>query len=108
MANGVITKAATVGIKNWFQERTISLVLLCVGEQAFVFFSQQHDDRQAQYKKRQHQECREGSCPGTAGSGGHVYKVLEAAWHLALGGLVKVDGYIHQEEARDEVVNVQT
>jgi hypothetical protein len=28
-----------------------------------------------------------------------VHKVLEAAWHLALGGLVKVDGYVCQEEA---------
>ncbi len=27
-----------------------------------------------------------------------VHKVLEAAWHLALGGLAKVDGYVHQEE----------
>jgi hypothetical protein len=44
---------------------------------------------------------------GTAGSGGHVHKVLEAARHLALGGLVKVDGYVHQEEAGYEVVNVQ-
>jgi hypothetical protein len=34
-------------------------------------------------------------------------KVLEAAWHLALGGLVKVDGYGCQEEVRDEIVNVQ-
>ncbi len=45
--------------------------------------------------------------PGTAGGGGRVHKVLAAAWHLALGGLVKVDGYVHQEEAQDEVVNVQ-
>ncbi len=36
-----------------------------------------------------------------------VHKVFEAAWHLALGGLVKVDGYVCQEEAGDEVVNVQ-
>jgi hypothetical protein len=50
-ANGVIIKATIVGIKNWFQERTIALVLLHAGEQALVFFSQRHDDRQAQYKK---------------------------------------------------------
>jgi hypothetical protein len=106
MANGVITKAATVGIKNWFQKRTFARVLLRAGEQALVFFSKRHY-RQAQYKKRQCQECHEGSSPGTTGSGGHVHKVLEAAWHLALGGLVKVDGYIRQEEAGDEVVNVQ-
>jgi hypothetical protein len=106
-ANGVITKATTVGIKNWFQDRTIALVLLRAGEQALIFFNQQHDDHQAQYKKRQRQECREDGSPGTAGSGGHVHKVLEAAWHLALGGLVMVDGYVRQEEAGDEVVNVQ-
>jgi hypothetical protein len=35
-----ITKAATVGIENWFQERTNDLVLLHVGEQALIFFSQ--------------------------------------------------------------------
>jgi hypothetical protein len=45
--------------------------------------------------------------PRPAGSGGHVHKVLENAWHHALGGLVKVDGYIPQEETRDEAVNVQ-
>jgi hypothetical protein len=107
MANGFIIKAATVGIENWFQERTIALVLLRAGEQALVFFSQQHDDRQAQYNKRQRQECHEGGSPGTAGSGGHVHKVLEAAWHLALGSLEKFDSYVRQEEAGDEVVNVQ-
>jgi hypothetical protein len=37
-ANGVIIKAATVGIKNWFQERTIALVLIHAGEQALVFY----------------------------------------------------------------------
>ncbi len=37
-----------------------------------------------------------------------VYKFLEAAQYLALvGGLVKVDGYVCQEEAQDKVVNVQ-
>ena len=41
-------------------ERTIALVILFVAEQALVFLSQQHDGCQAQYKKRQHQECREG------------------------------------------------
>ncbi len=56
---------------------------------------------------RQCQECCEGGSPGTAGSGGHVHKVLEAARHLALGGFVKVDGYVHQEEAGDEILNVQ-
>ncbi len=85
----------------------MALVLLCAGEQARVFFSQKHDDRQAQYNKRQRQECHEGGSPGTAGNGGHVHEVLEAAWHLALGGLVKVDGYVCQQEAGDEVVNVQ-
>ncbi len=53
------------------------------------------------------QECHEGSSPGTVGGGGRVHKVLEAAWHLALRELVKVDGYVCQEDARDEVVNVQ-
>jgi hypothetical protein len=42
-----------------------------------------------------------------------VHEVLEAAWHLALGGFWKgfgkgLDDYICQEEAQDEVVNVQT
>ncbi len=45
--------------------------------------------------------------PGAAGSGGRVLEVLEAALHLALGWLVKVDGYVSQEEVQDEVVNVQ-
>jgi hypothetical protein len=34
MATGGITKAATVGIENWFQEKAIALVLSHVGEQA--------------------------------------------------------------------------
>ncbi len=45
--------------------------------------------------------------PGAASVGGHNHKVLEAAWHLTLRGLTKVDDYLCQEEARDEVVNVQ-
>ncbi len=86
-------------------KRTIALVLLCVGEQALVFFSQQRNGCQAQYKQRQHQERYEGSIPGS----GCVNEVLEAAWHLALvGGLVKIDGYVRQEDAQDKVVNVQT
>ncbi len=93
-ATGGITKATTVGIGNWFQERTITLVLLHAGEQALVFFSQQHDGCQAQYEKCQHQERCEGNSPGAAGSGGRVHKVLEAARHLALRGLMKVDGYV--------------
>jgi hypothetical protein len=36
-----------------------------------------------------------------------IHEVLEAARHLALRSLVEVDGYVHQEEARKEVVNVQ-
>ncbi len=74
---------------------------------AIIFFSQQHDGRKAQYKKHQRQERHEGGRPGAAGGGGCVHEVLEAAWHLTLGGLVKVDGYIRQEEDQDEVVNVQ-
>jgi hypothetical protein len=35
-----------------------------------------------------------------------VHNILEAAGHLALGGLVKVDGYVPQEVAGDEVANV--
>ncbi len=88
-------------------ESTIALILLRAGEQALVFFSQQHDGCQAQYKKHQYQEHREGGSPGAASSGGRVQKVLEAAWQLALRGLAKVDGFIRQEEAQDEVVNVQ-
>ncbi len=88
------------------QERTIALVLICAGKQALVFFSQQHDCCQAQYKKYQCQECHEGGNPCATSSGGHVHKVLEAAWHLALRELVKVDGYVRQEEAQDEVENV--
>ncbi len=91
----------------WFWEETIALVFLCVGEQALVFFSQQHNGCQAQYKNRQCQECCEDGSPGAAGSGGCVHEVLEAAPYLTLGGLVKVDGYVCQEEARDEVINVQ-
>ncbi len=63
MATRGITKTATVRIKNWFQEWTIALVLLCAGEQALQFFSQRHDGRQAQYEKCQHQERREGGSP---------------------------------------------
>jgi hypothetical protein len=89
------------------QKRTIILVLLRAGKQALVFFSQQHDGRHAQYKKCQCQERHEGGSPRAAGSGGHVHKVLAAAQHLALGRFMNVDGYIHQEEAQDEVLNVQ-
>ncbi len=32
---------------------------------------------------------------------GCVHKVLAAAWHLALRGLAKVDGYVCQEEVQD-------
>ncbi len=75
------------GDQELVQDMTITLVLLHAGGQALVFFSQKHDGRQAQYKRRQCQECREGGSPG-AGGGGHVHKVLEAAWHLALVGPV--------------------
>ncbi len=95
------------GDQELVQERTIAHILLRLGEQALVFFSQWCDGHQAQYKKCQHQECHEGGSPGAAVSGDHVHEVLEAPWHLALGGLVKVDGYVHQEEARVDVVNVQ-
>jgi hypothetical protein len=47
------------------------------------------------------------SAPAPLDGGGCVQEVLEAARHLPLRGLVKVDGYVCQEEARDEVVNVQ-
>ncbi len=91
------------------QERTIAFVLLHAGELALVFFSQWHDGPQAQYENHQRQERHEGGSPGAAGGGGHVLKGLAAAWHLALiRRLVKVDGYICQEEAQDEVVNVQS
>jgi hypothetical protein len=89
------------------QERTIALVLLCAGEQALYFFSQQHDCRQAQYAKRQRQECIEGGSPGTAGGGGCVRKVLAAAHHFAPGEFVKVDGYVCQEETQDDIAYVQ-
>ncbi len=45
------------------QERTVALVLLRAGEQAFVFFSQGHNGCQAQYKKCQCQECFEAAAP---------------------------------------------
>ncbi len=96
------------GDQELVQERTIALVLLRAGEEALVFFSQWHNGCQAQYKKRQRQERCEGGSPGAAGGGGCVHEVLEAAQFLALvGGLVKVDGYVRQEEAQDKVVNVQ-
>ncbi len=76
------------GDQELVQERAIALILLHPGGQALVFFSQWHDGCQAQNC----QEHREGGSPGAAGSGGHVHKVLEAPQHLALGGLVKVDG----------------
>jgi hypothetical protein len=38
----------------------------------------------------------EGDSPGTAGGGSRVHKVLASTWHFALGGLMKVDGYICQ------------
>ncbi len=96
------------GDQELVQERTIALVLFRAGEQALEFFSRWHNGCQAQYKKRQCQEHCEGGSPGTAGSGGCVNKVLEAAQYLTLvGGLMKVDGFVHQEEAQDRVVNVQ-
>jgi hypothetical protein len=72
------------GDQELVQERTIALALLCVGEQALVFFSLQHDGHQAQYKKCQRQERCEGGSPGAAGGGGRVHKVLAAAWHMHL------------------------
>jgi hypothetical protein len=36
-----------------------------------------------------------------------VHKVLEAARHFALRVLAKVDGYVRQEEAQVEALNVQ-
>jgi hypothetical protein len=82
-----ITKAATVGIKSWFKRGQLPL------------------SSSMQENKLCILEC--GS-PGTIGGGRCVHKVLEAAQYLALiGGLAKVDGYIHQEEAQDNVVNVQ-
>ncbi len=80
-----------------------------MGEHALVFFSQQHAGHQAQQDKCHCQERHEGSSLGAAGSDGRVYKVIAATRHLALGvgGLMKVDGYIRQEEAQDEVVNVK-
>jgi hypothetical protein len=39
----------------------------------------------------------EGGSPGAAGGGGCVQEVHAVTWHLAIGGLVKVNGYIHQE-----------
>ncbi len=109
MATRGITKTATVGIKNWFKRGQLPLlVLLRAGEQALVFFNQWHNGCQAQYKKRQCQECCEGSSPGAPSGGGCVHKVIEAAQYLALiRGLVKVDGYVRQEEAQDKVLNVQ-
>ncbi len=96
------------GDQELVQERTIALVLLRAGEQALVFFSQWHNGCQAQYKKCHRQEHCEGSSRGAAGGGGCVHEVLEAAQYLTLvRGLVKVDGYVHQEEAQDKVVNVQ-
>jgi hypothetical protein len=58
--------------------------------------------------KSQHKERCEGGSPGAASGGGCVHKVLEAAQYLALvGGLVKVDGYVCQEEAQDKGVKAQ-
>jgi hypothetical protein len=61
-------------------------------------------------QKTQRQERCESGCPDATGGGGCVHKLLEleAAQFLALvGGLVKVDGYVRQEETQDKVVNVQ-
>ncbi len=66
-----------------------------------------YDGCQAQNKKHQCQERCEGGSPSAAGGGGCDHENLEAAWHLTLVGLMKVDGYIRQEEAGGEVVNVQ-
>ena len=96
------------GDQELVQEKIIALVLLHAGKQALVFFSQWHNGCQAQYNKGQHQECFEGGSPSAIGSGGCVQEVLEAARYLALvGGLVKGDGYVRQEEAQDNVVNGQ-
>jgi hypothetical protein len=86
------------GDQELVQKRTITLVLLCARGEDLVFFSKPHHGHQTQYKKRQRKERHEGGSPRTTGGGGCVNQVLEAAWHLALGGLVKVDGYLHQEE----------
>jgi hypothetical protein len=49
----------------------------------------------------------EGGSPGAAGSGGRGHEVLATAEHFTLGEIVKVDGYICQEEAQYELVNAQ-
>ncbi len=96
------------GDRELVQERTIALVLLRAEEQALVLLSQWHNGCQAQYKKRQRQERCEGGGPGAAGGGGCVHEFLEAAQFLALvRGLMKVDGYVRQDEAQDKVVHVQ-
>ncbi len=59
-------------------------------------------------QKCQRLERCEGGSPGAAGGGGCVHKFLEAAQYLVLvRGLVKVDGYVCQEEAQNKVVIVQ-
>ncbi len=101
-------RGSNSGDQELVQERMIALVLLHAGEKALVFFSQWHNGCQAQYKKRQCQEHCEGGSPGAACGDGCVHEVLEAAQYLTLvGGLMKVDGHVHQEEAQDKVVNVQ-
>jgi hypothetical protein len=103
-----ITKAATVGIENRFKRGQLPLSS-SVREKKLLYYSTS-DIMAVKHntKNSQCQECCEGSSPGAAGCGGCVHEILEAAQYLALlGGLVKVDGYICQEEAQDKVVNVQ-
>jgi hypothetical protein len=84
------------GDQELFQERTIALVLLCVGNKllyssASNMMGVKHNTKSANTKNAM-----KAAAQALLGL---VHEVLAAARHLALGGLVKVDGYIHQEEA---------
>jgi hypothetical protein len=105
-----ITEATTVGIENCFKKGQLSLSS-SVWENK-LFYSSASDIMAVKYNTKNANAMNTVKAaapgPGAAGGGGCVHKVLEAAQFLALvGGLVKVDGYVCQEEAQDKVVNVQ-
>ncbi len=108
MATRGITEAATVGIENWFKRG--QLPLSSSVQENKLLYSSASDIMAVKHNTNngQRHECCESGSPGAAGVGGCVHKVIEAAHYLTLvGGFVKVDGYVGQEEAQDKVVNVQ-
>ncbi len=108
MATRGITMAATVGTKNWFKRGQLPLSS-SMWEKKLLYSSAsdvmavKHNTKNANTKNAV-----KAAAPALLVVVVVSTTFLEAAQYLALvGGLVKVDGYVCQEEAQDKVVNIQ-